>query len=125
MLFILKKDCLLVRDDLVTAWNVLKNLEKPQGFDDVMGKDNDRDWVSGFDDDDCTKSFFMDEPGTQMMSCGVTGRFSSPDGKKHNTEKSHHFPMPDRTLQCGEMQIEIGNSESHRDNKMACKMNTC
>ncbi|CAB9524316.1 expressed unknown protein [Seminavis robusta] len=61
MLFIMRKGYLPVRDDLVAAWNVVKNLEKPVGFDDLVDDDHDGDWVTSFDDEDCTESCFMDE----------------------------------------------------------------
>ena len=59
----MKKGCLPVRDDLVAAWNVVKNLEKPAGFDDLIDDDHDGDWVSTFDDEDWNESFFIDEAG--------------------------------------------------------------
>ena len=40
----------------------MKNLRKPEGFDDLVDdEDHDGDWFSRFDDEDCNENFFVDE----------------------------------------------------------------
>lgn len=64
MFLIAKKGYLPVKDDLINTWNVIKNFEKPPGFDDLVDEDHDGDWLCSFDDEDWDQSFFIDEPGT-------------------------------------------------------------
>ena len=30
-----------MREDLIATWNIVKNLEKPEGFDDLIDEDHD------------------------------------------------------------------------------------
>ena len=64
MFLLLKKGHLPVRDDLIAAWNLIKNFEKPEGFNDLVDEDHDGDCTLSFDDEDWDESFFIDEPGT-------------------------------------------------------------
>jgi len=47
---------------------VIRELDKPPGFDDLEDEDHDGNWLCSFDDDDdddaLDASFFIDEPGT-------------------------------------------------------------
>lgn len=63
MILITKKGYLPVKEDLNTTWSIVKDLEKPEGFDDLDDADHDGDWIASFDDDDYDSSFFIDEPG--------------------------------------------------------------
>ena len=49
-----------MREDLIATWNIVKNLEKPEGFDDLIDEDHDGDWFSSFDEEDCNEGFVVD-----------------------------------------------------------------
>jgi len=43
---------------------MIKNFEKPEGFNNLVDEDHDGDSILSFDDEDWDESFFIDEPGT-------------------------------------------------------------
>lgn len=60
MMLIAKKGYFPVREDLITAWNLIKTFQKPAGFDDLVDEAYADDWAFPSDDETLDPSFFME-----------------------------------------------------------------